>query len=246
MPNRTRKRGNNRVQPTNAFSVASSRPIITDLNPLSPISEAYRTLRTNLQYAEVDRALQLLMVTSANPREGKTTTINNLAVAYAQADKSVLLVDADLRKPTAHQTFQLSNRCGLTHVLTGHATAREAIKETHIRNLSVMSSGSIPPNPSELLASRKMDLLLDELRSLYDLVLIDTPPVLAVSDAQVMASRCDGVLLVINARNVKKQHAQKARDALQFVQAKIVGVALNQTATSELSGYYTYMKASAE
>ncbi|QHT64006.1 CpsD/CapB family tyrosine-protein kinase [Paenibacillus lycopersici] len=226
--------------------MTSGRPIITDLNPLSPISEAYRTLRTNLQYAGVDRSLQLLMVTSASPREGKTTTINNLAVAYAQADKSVLLLDADLRKPTAHQTFQLSNRCGLTHVLAGNAAAREAVKETHIRNLSVMPSGSIPPNPSELLASRKMDLLLDELRQSFDLVLIDTPPVLAVSDAQIMASRCDGVLLVINARSGKRQHAAKARDALQFVQAKIVGVALNQTAASELSGYYSYTQASAE
>ncbi|WP_192043671.1 CpsD/CapB family tyrosine-protein kinase [Paenibacillus rhizovicinus] len=234
------------MQPTNQFSVSNTRPIITDLNPLSPISEAYRTLRTNLQYAGVDRSLQLLMVTSASPREGKTTTINNLAAAYAQADKSVLLIDADLRKPTAHQTFQLSNRCGLTHVLAGNASAREAVKETHIRNLSVMPSGSIPPNPSELLASRKMDLLLDELRQMFDLVLIDTPPVLAVSDAQIMASRCDGVLLVINAKSVKRQHALKARDALHFVQAKIVGVAMNQTAASELNGYYSYMQASAE
>nr|WP_125665848.1 CpsD/CapB family tyrosine-protein kinase [Paenibacillus baekrokdamisoli] len=210
---------------------------------MSPISESYRTLRTNLQYAEVDRTLQLLMVTSANPREGKTTTINNLAVAYAQAEKSVLLMDADLRKPTAHQTFQLSNRCGLTHVLTGQAATSEAIKDTSIKHLRVMPSGSVPPNPSELLGSRKMDMLLDELRGKFDLILIDTPPVLAVSDAQIMASRCDGVLLVVNARSVKRQQAVKARDALQFVHARIVGVALNQTSTKEMSSYYTYIQA---
>ncbi|CAH1206826.1 Tyrosine-protein kinase YwqD [Paenibacillus plantiphilus] len=222
------------MHPTNV------RSIITDVNPLSSISEAYRTLRTNLQYAEVDRSLQLLMVTSANPKEGKTTTINNLAVAYAQTEKSVLLVDADLRKPTAHGTFQISNRCGLTHVLTGKATTNEALKKTHIPNLHIMPSGSIPPNPSELLGSRKMDQLLEELRSKYDHVLIDTPPVLAVSDAQIMASRCDGVLLVVNARSVKRQQVVKARDALQFVQARIVGVALNQTANRDRSNYYEY------
>ncbi|MBW7474272.1 CpsD/CapB family tyrosine-protein kinase [Paenibacillus oenotherae] len=218
------------------------RSIITDINPLSSISEAYRTLRTNLQYAEVDRSLQLLMVTSANPKEGKTTTINNLAVAYAQTEKSVLLVDADLRKPTAHHTFQISNRCGLTHVLTGKAATSEAVKETHIANLSIMPSGSIPPNPSELLGSRKMDQLLEELRGKYDHILIDTPPVLAVSDAQIMASRCDGVLLVVNARSVKRQQVVKARDMLQFVQARIVGVALNQTANRDRSNYYEYQQ----
>ncbi|GGD65709.1 CpsD/CapB family tyrosine-protein kinase [Paenibacillus nasutitermitis] len=218
------------------------RPIITDLNPLSAISESYRTLRTNLQYAEADRPLQLLMVTSANPKEGKTTTINNLAVAYAQTEKTVLLVDADLRKPTAHVSFRLSNRCGLTDVLSGRASASEAAQTTHIDNLHVMPSGSIPPNPSELLGSRRMDQLLEELRGIYDIVLIDTPPVLAVSDAQIMSTRCDGVLLVVNARSVKKQQAIKARDALQFVQARIVGVALNQTAVRESSAYYTYVQ----
>lgn len=220
----------------------NARSIITDINPLSSISEAYRTLRTNLQYAEVDRSLQLLMVTSANPKEGKTTTINNLAVAYAQTEKSVLLVDADLRKPTAHSTFEISNRCGLTHVLTGKAATNEALKKTHIPNLHIMPSGSIPPNPAELLASRKMDQLLEELRGKYDHVLIDTPPVLAVSDAQIMASRCDGVLLVVNARSVKRQQVVKARDALQFVQARIVGVALNQTASRDRSNYYEYQQ----
>ncbi|UVI27909.1 CpsD/CapB family tyrosine-protein kinase [Paenibacillus spongiae] len=222
------------------MSQTEARPIITDLNPMSPISEAYRTLRTNLQFASVDRTLQLLMVTSASPREGKTTTINNLAVAYAQSEKSVILVDADLRKPTAHQTYNLSNRCGLTNVLTGQAAAADAIKETQISHLSVLPSGLIPPNPSELLGSRKMDQLLEELRSRFDIVLIDTPPVLAVSDAQVMATRCDGVLLVVNARSVKRQQAVKARDALQFVQANIVGVMLNQTSSRDVGAYYEY------
>ncbi|MFD0713728.1 CpsD/CapB family tyrosine-protein kinase [Paenibacillus sp. GCM10027626] len=222
------------------MSQTESRPIITELNPASPISEAYRTLRTNLHFSNVDHKLHVLMVTSANPREGKTTTINNLAVAYAQSEKSVLLIDADLRKPTAHQTFKLSNRCGLTNVLTGQAQVDEAIKETSNSFLHVMTSGPIPPNPSELLGSKKMDQIIEELSNRFDLLLIDTPPVLAVSDAQIMATRCDGVLLVVNARSVKRQHAIKARDALQFVQARIVGVALNQISSREMNPYYTY------
>ncbi|MGG4033244.1 CpsD/CapB family tyrosine-protein kinase [Paenibacillus cisolokensis] len=217
-----------------------ARPLITDVNPLSPISEAYRTLRTNLQYAEVDRPLRLLMVTSASPREGKTTTVNNLAVAYAQTGKSVLLVDADLRRPTAHHMFQTSNRCGLTHILTGQAKVADAVQNTSINGLKLLSSGSIPPNPSELLGSDKMDRLLAELRESYDIVLIDTPPVLAVSDAQVVAARCDGVLLVVNAKSVKRRYVIKAKEALEFVHARVLGVALNQVPSSEANPYYEY------
>ncbi|GGF98588.1 CpsD/CapB family tyrosine-protein kinase [Paenibacillus abyssi] len=217
-----------------------ARPIIMDLNPNSPISESYRKLRTNLQYAEVDRPLQMLMVTSASPHEGKTTTVNNLAVAYAQSEKSVLLIDADLRKPTAHHSFRLSNRVGVTSILSGQKRIIEAIQDTRIPNLKVMTAGPIPPNPSELLGSKRMDGLLQELREMYDIVLVDTPPVLAVSDAQIVSTRCDGVLLVINSKRVKRQFAVKARDALLFVKARIVGVALNQVPTNEAYPYYEY------
>ncbi|CAM3381359.1 CpsD/CapB family tyrosine-protein kinase [Paenibacillus lupini] len=217
------------------------RPVVADANPTSPISEAYRTLRTNLQYAETDRPLQLLMVTSAGPKEGKSTTIMNLAVTYAQMEKRTILVDADLRKPTAHFTFGLTNRTGLSHVLSGQADLREVVKESRIPGLDVMTSGPIPPNPSELLGSSRMDALLDQLREQYDIVLIDTPPVLAVADAQVVSSKSDGVLLVVNARTGKRQHAIKARNALQFVQARIVGIALNQTAHRDAGPYYEYV-----
>lgn len=218
------------------------RPVVADANPTSPISEAYRTLRTNLQYAETDRPLQLLMVTSAGPKEGKSTTIMNLAVTYAQMEKRTILVDADLRKPTAHFTFGLSNRTGLSHVLSGQADLREVVKESRIPGLDVMTSGPVPPNPSELLGSSRMDALLDQLREQYDIVLIDTPPVLAVADAQVVSSKSDGVLLVVNARTGKRQHAIKARNALQFVQARIVGIALNQTAHRDAGPYYEYVE----
>ncbi|MUT64776.1 polysaccharide biosynthesis tyrosine autokinase [Paenibacillus sp. NEAU-GSW1] len=221
-------------------SDSEQRPIVTEVNPMSPISEAYRTLRTNLQYAEIDRALQLLMVTSASPKEGKSTTIMNLAVTYSQSDLKVILIDADLRKPTAHYTLQLSNRAGLSQVLSGQARLDDAIQKSRIKGLDVLTSGPTPPNPSELLGSARMDAMLEQLRGQYDMVLIDTPPVLAVSDAQIVATRCDGVLLVVNARTGKRQHVVKARNALQFVQARIVGVALNQTSQSEAGPYYEY------
>ncbi|ACS99032.1 CpsD/CapB family tyrosine-protein kinase [Paenibacillus sp. JDR-2] len=217
------------------------RPVVADANPTSPISEAYRTLRTNLQYAETDRPLQLLMVTSAGPEEGKSTTILNLAVTYAQMERRTILVDADLRKPTSHYNFGLSNRTGLSHVLSGQADLSEVIKETRIKGLDVLPSGPVPPNPSELLGSSRMEELLGKLREQYDMVLIDTPPVLAVADAQVVANKCDGVLLVVNARTGKKQHAIKAKNALKFVQARIVGIALNQTAHREAGPYYEYV-----
>lgn len=207
---------------------------------MSPISEAYRKLRTNLKYAESEKALKLLMITSASAKEGKSTTAVNLAAVYAQADQRVLLLDCDMRKPTVHKTFGVSNRSGLSQVLSGQAEWLDAIQSTSIKNLHVLTSGPIPPNPSELLDASRMDQLLGQLRERFDVVLIDTPPVLAVSDAQIMATRCDGVLLVVNARGAKRREAIKAREALLLVQAKIVGVALNGTPPKEGYAYYEY------
>ncbi|WP_217558546.1 CpsD/CapB family tyrosine-protein kinase [Paenibacillus sp. GbtcB18] len=218
------------------------RPIIAHSNPMSPISETYRTLRTNIQYSGVDGEIRTLMVTSASPWEGKSTTIDNLAVVYAQTDKKVLLIDADLRKPTAHRTFGLSNRTGLTDVLTRQAEVEEALKETDIPGLYVMTCGTVPPNPSEILGSLRMKELLERLKQEFDVILIDTPPVLAVSDAQVVATQCDGVVLVVNAGGVKRELVQKARDSLQFVHARVLGVVLNKVARKDakMNTYYDY------
>ncbi|MVP00494.1 CpsD/CapB family tyrosine-protein kinase [Paenibacillus lutrae] len=209
---------------------------------MSPISETYRTLRTNIQYSGVDGDIRTLMVTSATPWEGKSTTIDNLAVVYAQMDKKVLLIDADLRKPTAHRTFGITNRAGLTDVLTHQIEISEALKETEVPGLSVITSGTLPPNPSEILGSQRMAHLLLELKEKFDVILIDTPPVLAVSDAQVVASQCDGVLLVVSAGGVKRDLVQKARDNLQFVHARILGVVLNKVARKDakMNTYYDY------
>ncbi|TVY10390.1 CpsD/CapB family tyrosine-protein kinase [Paenibacillus cremeus] len=218
----------------------NKRPIITHENPKSPISEAYRTLRTNIEFSAIDEEIKVIMVTSAGPGEGKSTTITNLAVAYAQADKRVVLIDADLRKPTMHHTFQMSNRWGLTNVLSGQATLQEVVRETEIVHLDVITSGPIPPNPSEMLASKRMTAFLDELRGKYDVILIDTPPALAVTDAQLVATKCDGVVLVIDSGKVKRDMAIKAKANLDYVKAKILGVVLNNMDRKNAESYYYY------
>ncbi|MFC5401543.1 CpsD/CapB family tyrosine-protein kinase [Cohnella soli] len=214
--------------------------LITAAQPKSPAAEAYRTLRTNLQYSGLDDPIRSMMITSAVPTEGKSTTINNLAIAYAQSDRQVVLIDADLRKPTAHHAFGVSNRFGLTGLLTGRCSLEEAVISTHVKGLSVITAGVVPPNPAEMLASRKMDELLEELRERFDLVLIDTPPVLAVSDAQIISTKCDGVLLVVKAGKLKRAEALRAKEQLTFVQARLLGVVLNQAKSADGGSYYYY------
>lgn len=221
-------------------SAKNKRPIITDINPKSPISEAYRTLRTNIDFSSIDEQLKVIMLTSAGPGEGKSTTATNLAVAFAQSDRKVLIIDADLRKPTMHHTFMTTNRWGLTNILTGQSRPAEVIVETYIPNLSLLPSGPIPPNPSEILASKRMTAFLDEMRTEYDVVVIDTPPALAVTDAQIVSTRCDGVIMVINSGKVKREMAQKVKSNLEHVKARILGVVLNNVDRKSGEGYYYY------
>ncbi len=197
-------------------------------------------MRTNIQFSAIDEEIRTIMVTSAGPGEGKSTTITNLAVAYAQSDMKVVLIDADLRKPTMHHTFNLTNRAGLTNALSSKGILHEVIRETKIPNLSVITSGPIPPNPSEMLASKRMGVLLDELKEQFDMILIDTPPALAVTDAQIVASRCDGVVLVIDSGKVKREIAMKAKANLDYVKARILGVVLNNMNRKSSEAYYYY------
>lgn len=220
----------------------SRRRLITVVNPRSPVSETYRTLRTNIEFASVDEALQVIMVSSAGPGEGKSTTIANLAVAFSQSDRKVLLIDADMRKPTAHKSFQISNRFGLSSVISQQCTLQEVLQSSDIPNLDIMTSGPIPPNPAEMLASKRMTALLDELKGIYDIVLIDTPPLLAVTDAQIASTKSDGVVLVVDQGRVKRQFAQRAIQNLQNVNARILGVVLNNVKrrSNEEAYYYYY------
>lgn len=216
------------------------RSLITLMAPKSPISEQYRTIRTNIQFSTVDEAIRSIVVTSTAPGEGKSTTVSNLAVVFAQQGKKVLLIDADLRKPTTHYTFQIMNTKGLTNVLTKQIHFHEAVQETVMENLNILTSGPIPPNPSELLASNAMKQLLEEAYKLYDLVLFDAPPILAVTDAQVLANLTDGSILVTSSGSTDKDAALKAKELLENTKSKLLGAILNNKKITNDTSYYYY------
>jgi capsular exopolysaccharide synthesis family protein len=208
-------------------NIADERHLITIESSRSPISEQYRTLRTNIQYASVDKVLKSIIVTSPNPGEGKSTTISNLAIVFAQQGKKVLLVDADLRKPTIHYTFNINNTKGLTNLLMKQTTLGDVIQQTPVIDLFILPSGTIPPYPAELLESEAMSQLMDRLKVDFDLVLFDTPPILAVADAQILANKCDGSILVVKSGSTEKEGAIRAKDILMSSRSKLLGVVLN-------------------
>ena len=215
--------------------------LITLVDPSSPIAEQYRTIRTNIQFASsADKQIKTIVVTSSGPAEGKSTTSANLAVVFAKSGQRVLLVDADMRKPTVYKTFNLNNASGLSTVLSTSTSVLEAAKKTVIDNLSVLTSGPKPPNPSELLGSARMNQVMEEAKNLYDVVIFDMPPVVAVTDAQIMASKADGTILVVRENVARKESLTKARDLLNMVQARIIGVVYNGAEHSKDSGYYYY------
>lgn len=216
--------------------------LITAINPKSPISEAYRTLLTNVQFSNIDSQIQVLMVASAQVEEGKSTTASNLAVAYAQRGQRVLLIDGDLRKPTIAQIFNVSNRTGLSLVVSDQTNWQEAVQETSVEHLFILPSGPIPPNPSELLSSQKMKQLMGELKEQFDVIIIDTPPVLAVSDSLILSSLSDGVLMVVLAGKTKRNQILKAKASLEYVNANLIGVVLNsmKLRKGENLTYYYY------
>lgn len=224
----------------NKRAANTPRQLIAQLNQRSPITEQYRTLRTNLQFSAIDHPLDSILVTSTNPGEGKSITVANLAIVYAQSGKKVLLIDADLRKPTVHYTFRLNNLRGLSNVLIGDKTLEDSISSASIDNLDVMSSGPIPPNPAELLASKKMIALLDHAKTLYDMVIIDSPPTLAVTDSQILSQIVDGTLLVVRSRQTEYEGAIKAADALKKGNGRILGTVLNDTEKTTENSYYYY------
>lgn len=215
--------------------------LITMTNPASPISEQYRTIRTNIQFATAgNQKIKVLVVTSPGPSEGKSTSAVNLAAVFAQSGQRVLLVDADMRKATVHKTFGLANASGLSTVLSTAATGENVIQRTTVPNLFVLTSGPKPPNPSELLGSPRMLQVIEELKNAYDLVIFDMPPVVAVTDAQIMASKADGTILVLRENVGRKDEALKAKELLQMVHANILGVIYNGARTDKDQGYYYY------
>jgi len=216
-----------------------SSSLVTLTTPRSPVSEAYRTLRTNLEFSSLDKPLKTLVVTSPGPEEGKSTTLANLAVTMAQAEKEVILVDCDLRRPSQHEIFGQSNDVGLTTMVVDEkAMSQPPLLEIGVPGLLLLPSGPLPPNPSELVGSRRMQEIIAALSERADVVLFDAPPIIAVTDAAVLASRVDGVLLVVKAGGTKREHAQKAKALLDKVNAHLVGAVLNNVKLD--TSYYSY------
>ncbi len=217
--------------------------LVTALGHRSNVTEGYRTLRTNLQYVGLggDGAAHSLVVTSAGPGEGKTTTAANLAIVMAQAGKQVILVDSDLRRPTVGRLFDLNGDAGLSALLLRNGPLEETdLRPTPIENLRVIPAGTPPPNPAELLASARMTELLHELTSQAEVVILDSPPVLAVTDASVLASKADGAVLIVDVGATRREVGLRAREALEKAGAKVLGAVLNKQHTGGRGGYYYY------
>ncbi len=220
--------------------------LITQADPKSPVAEAYRSLRTGIQFASLEEHSRVLLVTSSTPQEGKSTTSTNTAIVFAQSGSKTLLIDCDLRRPIIHSVFGLSKEPGLVNCLIGSVRPDEAIYSTLIPNLDVLPSGSIPPNPSELLGSRRMRDLLDELRERYDTIVIDSPPTAAVTDAIILSTLADLTIVVVRAHKTKLEFLQKTREELERVFVSPLGIVLNDFDVTQSYGsaykYYRYYK----
>lgn len=214
--------------------------LVAHSNPKSPIAEQYRLIRNNLYFASIDKEITSIVVTSPQPFDGKSTTSANLAIVLSQQGKRVLLVDADLRKPTVHYTFKVSNIDGLTSVLAREIDLNQAIIKTYVPNLDLLTSGPIPPNPSELLGSTSMELVLKELKEMYDYVILDTPPLLAVSDSQILANKCDGAILVVSSGKTKRDQAMKSKQLLEMATTQLLGVVVNGVNEKQNNYYGRY------
>ncbi|MFP3323210.1 CpsD/CapB family tyrosine-protein kinase [Planococcus sp. SIMBA_160] len=222
---------------------ASKRPLarklVARIKPNSVISEQYRTIRTTINFSLPGNEMKTLLFTSASKEEGKSTTSANMAVVFAESGKKVLLVDADMRKPTLHHTFHLNNHIGLSNLLIGKGELEQSVRDSGIPGLELLTSGQIPHNPAELLDSPMLDRLVAEMKERYDLIIFDSPPILSVTDSKILANKCDGTVLVVNTGKTEKQSAIKARDSLATSKAYIVGVVMNNYKLGK-DHYYSY------
>jgi len=218
------------------------RRLITFEDPKSPISESYRSLRTNVSYASsLDKKIKSILISSSQPGEGKSTTTANLAIAFAQLRKKTLLVDADLRKPVQHNVFGHARGPGLSEYLVGEVEQLDSIiHQTKVENLSILTAGGLPPNPSELLGSESMSKLVEQLEAEWDIVLFDSPPIVAVTDASTISREIDAIALVVKAGHTERTAVDRALDMIKSVNAPLIGAILNSASQESLGGKYAY------
>jgi len=234
------RRTNKQTKKKTKKKFTKERQLITYESPRSPISEQYRTLRTNIEFSSIDDPIRTILITSTAPGEGKSTTTANLAIVFAQQGKKVLIVDTDLRNPTVHYTFRIANTRGLTNVLTKQSTLNEAIQLSNIKDVYVLTCGPIPPNPAELIGSASMTNFIQIASEEFDIVIFDTPPILAVTDAQILANKVDGSILVFSSGDTQIAAAVKAKDILSNAQSKLLGAVLNKKKAKDSQYYYYY------
>ena len=212
---------------------------IVDKLPKSITAENYRSLRTNIQYSSIDKQVKTLVVTSSNAGEGKSTVAGNLAYTFFQSGKRVLIIDCDLRKPSLHRKFNVSNEVGLTDVLVGTSELNKVMKKID-DNLYLLTTGTLPPNPAEIIGSNTMEKFLDECKINFDYIILDTPPILPVTDSKLLAIKADATVLVVRSEISKSKHVSQAYKELEKVNANVIGTILNDVEMRSEKLYYDY------
>ncbi|MCT6850783.1 MAG: CpsD/CapB family tyrosine-protein kinase [Staphylococcus epidermidis] len=214
--------------------------LVSELYPTSAIAEQFRTVMTNISFANIDGKIKSIMVTSGDPSEGKSTFSANLAITYAKQGRNVILVDADMRKPTAHKTFNVSNQVGLSTILSGKSTIEDTIKYSSIDNLNVITSGPVPPNASALLGNKRFNDIINKFNEPNDLVIVDVPPVNTMTDASIVSTAVDGIIFVVPQGVAEKKRTKTAVKQLKKVNANILGAVMNMSKDDLANNYYYY------
>lgn len=216
------------------------RKLVISTNTKSIVAEQFRTVRENIKFAMKDKKYKSILITSTSIGEGKSTISSNIAISFAQEGKKVLLIDADLRKPTMHYTFNKSVSPGITNLLMSNWSIADVIKDSGVGGLDLITCGPMPSNPAELLGSSSMDKFISEMILLYDLVIFDAPPMLSVADSQILSSKCDGTILVIRSGTTEKKNLLKVREVLEASNAQVIGLILNHFKLEKDHYYYQY------
>lgn len=220
--------------------IQHGRKLIISTNRKSIVAEQIRTVRANIKFAMKDKGCKTLLFTSSSIGEGKSTIASNIAISFAQDGKKILLVDADLRKPTIHYTFNKPVSPGLTNLLMSNWSLSDILKDSGVIGLDLITCGPMPSNPAELLGSSSLDKFLKETISLYDLVIFDAPPLLSVADAQILSAKCDGTILVIGSGTTEKRNLYKVKEVLEASNAHVLGLILNYFKLEKDHYYYEY------